>query len=89
MDKSTGCDAQTVDPKNDENMKIVSLKSAPSDLSALFRELAEKADDGRLTSAVIAYVSDDCYEFAYGASLSQCVVLSSLLNQNSVDRMRR
>ena len=78
-----------VEKQEDENMEIVALKRAPSDLAVRFRELAEQADDGRLTDAVIAYVSGDCYEFTYGASLSLCIVLSSLLHQNCVDRMRR
>ena len=70
-------------------MEIVALKRPPSDLAARLRELADQADAGRLTEDVIAYVSDECYEFTYGASLSQCVVMASLLHQNCVDRMRR
>ena len=69
-------------------MEIVALKRPPSDLAARFRELADQADAGRLTEAVIAYVSDGSYEFTYGASLSPCLVLASLLHQNCLDRMR-
>ena len=72
-------------------MEIVSLKQAraPSGLAKHLRELAEQADDGRLTEAVIAYVSDDSYGFSYSASLSSCLVLSSLLHHNCIDRMSR
>ena len=69
-------------------MEIVALKRPPSDLAARFRELADQADAGRLTEAVIAYTADECYQFTYGASLSSCLVLSSLLHQNCLDRMR-
>ena len=69
-------------------MEIVALKRPPSDLAAHLREMADLADEGRLTEAVIAYTADGCYSFTYGASLSQCLVLSILLHQNCIDRMR-
>ena len=69
-------------------MEIVALKRPPSDLAARLRELADQADAGRLTEAVIACVSDGSYEFTYGASISSCLVLSSLPHQNCLDRMR-
>ena len=39
-------------------MEIVALKRPPSDLADRLRELADQADQGRLTGAVIAYISD-------------------------------
>ena len=68
---------------------IAPVKRAPSDLADKLRALADHADAGELTEAVIAYVRNDYYEFVYAASLSQCIVLSSMLQQTCVDNMRK
>ena len=67
---------------------VLALIRPPSDLAERLRELADQVDAGRLTDAIVAYVSDGNYDFIYGASLHQCIVLSSLLNQNCIDRTR-
>ena len=60
----------------------------PSDLSKGLRELADLVDRGIVTEFVGAYCENGHYAFWYGASLHSCVVLSTLLQQNCVDRMR-
>lgn len=69
-------------------MNVVQFKRSPSDLAQRFRELADLADKGGLTDAVVSFIGDGHYGFVYGASLSDCIVLSSLLHQNCIDRMR-
>lgn len=68
---------------------LVAIKKPPSDLAGHLRAMADKADAGELTEVAIGYVLNGSYEFTYGASLAQCIVLSSILHQNCVDRMRR
>lgn len=69
-------------------MNIVAIKKPPSDLAEHLRAMADKADAGELTEVAIGYVLNGNYEFTYGASLSQCVLLSALLHRNCIDRMR-
>lgn len=69
-------------------MNIVAIKKAPSDLASHLRAMADMADEGRITSVVIAYICDGNYEFTYGSSLSDGIVMSALLHQNCIDRMR-
>lgn len=69
-------------------MNIVPLKKPPSDLAQRLRELADLADEGRVTGATMAYVCDGQYEFLFASSLSDGIVLSTLLQQNCIDRTR-
>ena len=68
--------------------KVVSLKRPPRDLSARLRELADLADSGEVTEMVIAYVMNDRYEFTYGTSDANCLVMATLLQSNCIDNMR-
>ncbi len=69
-------------------MNIVSLKRPPSNLAAELRALADQAEAGKVTDAVVAYVSNDERGFIYASSLSECLVMATLLKQNCIDRMR-
>ena len=69
--------------------RIVQLKAPPSGLAKRLRELAVLADEGKLVSACVVYILDDYYGFTYAASLNDCLVMATLLQQNCVDRMRR
>jgi hypothetical protein len=51
--------------------------------------MADQAEAGELTGFVGASVVQDNYEFVYSASLHDSIVMSSLLQQNCIDRMRR
>ena len=61
---------------------------APSDLSNVLREMADAVDRGEITGLVAAYVHNDEYLFTYGTSMSQAVVLSSMLQDQSIQRMK-
>lgn len=50
--------------------------------------MADRVDAGEITDVVIGYVMNGNYEFTYGASISECIVISTLLQQNCIDRMR-
>ena len=69
-------------------MNIVRLKRPPSDLADTLRRLAEQAESGDLTDMVIACIANSGYEFVYASSLSDGIVLSTMLQQNCIDRMR-
>jgi hypothetical protein len=61
---------------------------APSDLSNVLREMADAVDRGEITGLVAAYVHNDEYLFTYGTSMTQAVVLSSMLQDQSIQRMK-
>ncbi len=63
-------------------------KQAPSDLSQRLREMADEVDNGKITSAIIGYVYEGNYNFLWGASLSDSIILAALLQQTSIDNMR-
>lgn len=70
-------------------MNLVQIKRPTSDLAALLRDLADKVERGEITDMITAYVGANSYSFTYAASDHDCVVLSSMLQQNCIDRMRR
>lgn len=61
---------------------------APSDLSNVLREMADAVERGEITGLVAAYVHNDEYLFTYGTSMTQAVVLSSMLQDQSIQRMK-
>jgi hypothetical protein len=63
-------------------------KQVPDDLSKRLREMADEVDKGDITGMVVAYICDGDYSFIFGTSLSESIVLSTLLKQSSIDRMR-
>ena len=69
-------------------MNVISLVRTPSDLGARLRELADQADSGEMTGAVVACTSNGGYQFIFGDSPANCVVLSALLGQRAVERMK-
>lgn len=62
---------------------------APADLANALREMADAVDRGEITALVAAYVENDEYLFTYGTSMTQAVVLSSMLQDQSIQRMKR
>ena len=62
-------------------------RQAPSDLSAQLREIADAVDAGEVTGLVAAFVDNDEYSFLFGASLSEAIVLTTLLQSRNVGRM--
>lgn len=72
-----------------DNIKEVKFgKRAPEDLAQRLRELADEVDEGKITGMVVAYVHEDQYQFMFGASLSEAIVLTTLMQQTNIDRMR-
>ncbi len=69
-------------------MNIVQIKRPPSDLAGHLRAMADAVEAGQITDAVIAYVWEGNYSFTYGASKAECIVMSAMLQQNCIDRMR-
>jgi hypothetical protein len=64
-------------------------KQVPDDLSQRLRELADEVDKGYITGMVIAYTGDGEYSFMFGTSLSESILLAALMQQESIDRMRK
>jgi hypothetical protein len=60
----------------------------PADLSKVLRDIADAVDAGKVLQLVIARIENDCYEFTFGASEVNCIVLSTLLHATTIDRMR-
>ncbi len=63
-------------------------KQAPSDLSQRLREMADEVDNGQITGVIMGYVYEGDYNFLWGTSLSEAVVLAAMLQQLSIDHMR-
>jgi hypothetical protein len=64
-------------------------RRAASDLSKELRELADAVDRGEITSLVAAFVENEGYSFMFSASLSDAIVLTTLLQNRNVERMIR
>lgn len=69
--------------------RLVQIRRPPNDLAATLRGLADQAESGEITGAVVACIANGNYEFVYASSLSDGIVLSAMLHQNCIDRMRR
>lgn len=63
-------------------------KKAPEGLSTTLRDLADRVDAGNVTDMVLSYVDNDHYEFVYAASKINCIVMSSMLQRECLDRMK-
>ena len=63
-------------------------RQAPDDLSERLREMADEVDDGDINGMVVAYVYKGNYSFVFGTSLAESILLATLLQQQSIDRMR-
>lgn len=72
-----------------ENVFELVKKKAPSDLSAELRALADAVDRGEILDMIGAYTQNGSYCFLYGASLIDGIVMSSMLQANCLNRMRR
>jgi hypothetical protein len=64
-------------------------KHAPDDLSERLREMADEVDEGEITGMIVAYVHKGNYSFMFGTSLSESILLATLMQQESIDRMRK
>jgi len=70
------------------NIKEVKFgKRAASDLSSELRKLADLADQGIITSLVAAFTENEEYSFIFSSSLSDAIVLTTLLQHKNVERM--
>lgn len=63
-------------------------KQAPSDLSQQLRDLADAVDRKEITGLVAAYVENDEYSFMFATNLEEAIVLTTLLQQRNVERMK-
>lgn len=63
-------------------------RKAPADLSKNLRELADAVDAGEIECMVIAYIHNDEYRFQHAASYKDSVVLTALLQDLNLRRMR-
>lgn len=61
---------------------------APADLSKVLRELADAVDRGEITDLIAAYIQNDEYLFTYATSMKTAVVLSAMLQDQSLHRMK-
>jgi hypothetical protein len=64
-------------------------KQVPDDLSKRLREMADEVDKGYITGMIVAYIGDGDYSFIFGTSLSESILLAALMQQESIDRMRK
>lgn len=66
-------------------------KQPPQGLAEGLRELADKVDRGEVVSVIAAYIDkvDDEYCFLFGASLSEELVMCSLMHAKLIDKFRR
>jgi hypothetical protein len=61
---------------------IVLLKTGPKppeDLSKRLREIADFADEGKVTSLIAGFVNEGEYEFLWGSSLEDRVFILELM----------
>ncbi len=61
----------------------------PADCAKVLREIADRMDRGEVTEFVAAMVSSEYYEFVYPSSPSDSLLLSTLLQAQCLDKMRR
>ena len=59
-----------------------------SDLARILRELADKADSGEVVDLVYACVNGGQYELGFSASMTDSLVLSSLLQNSAIDKFK-
>jgi hypothetical protein len=61
---------------------------APGDLSQRLREIADAVDRGEVTSLVGAYVEAGDYCFLFGASISDGLILSTLMHDRALGQFK-
>lgn len=73
-------------------MNVVSMPGPKShlapDAAEKLRELADLADRGEVTSMVVAYAGPNGYSFVWPSSLTDSLVLSNLVHDQALKRMR-
>lgn len=63
-------------------------KQPPKDIVEQLEGLLEEAKQGRIRAIVAAYTLDEEYRFMFGASLTDAIVMTTLLQDFNVHRMR-
>jgi hypothetical protein len=63
-------------------------KALPADLPQALRNLASRVECGEVTEMVIAYVAGDEYEYMFPSSLTESLLLATLLQARCIDRYR-
>lgn len=63
-------------------------KQPPKDIVEQLEGLLEEAKQGRIKAIVAAYTLDEEYRFMFGASLTDAIVMTTLLQDFNVHRMR-
>ena len=63
-------------------------KQPPKDTVEQLEGLLEEAKQGRIRAIVAAYTLDEEYRFMFGASLTDAIVMTTLLQDFNVHRMR-
>lgn len=72
-------------------MKVITPKfgkKTPDDLPMILRELADAADRGEIECFVAAYIQGNEYEFHISASITDSIVLATMLQDINIRRMR-
>ena len=80
-----------VETEGEEHMKVIEGsfgKQPPKDIVEQLEGLLEEAKAGRINSIVAAYTLDDEYTFMFGASLTDAIVMTTLLQAFNIHRMR-
>ena len=78
--------------EKDTAMKVIDGgfgRQAPDDLADELRQLADAVDEGDISGMIIAYVYKGEYSFAFGTSKAESILLAALMQQQSIDRMRK
>lgn len=60
----------------------------PDDMPGILRDLAKNIEDGVVTGIVVACHKDGNFEFYYGTSLSDSIVLSNMMAHRAYERMK-
>lgn len=67
---------------------VTPINRPPTGLAERLRELADMAERNELKDLVAAYTANDEHAFVYASSKYTCIVLSTLLQRECVDRMK-
>jgi hypothetical protein len=69
------------------NVLTLAPKRAPSGLADDLRKLADQVDAGAVTEAAIVFSDDKHYQYIWGASKAQSVLLATLLQARAIRNM--
>lgn len=69
--------------------KLVPIKSPPSDLAPILREMADLAEKGVLTDFVGMYVAADEFVPVFAASQLMSISMAAMLQDSALERFKR